>query len=296
MSKDVYEIMKDMGVSHGPMPQNFLREGSPIPGGVAGYVLTILFQRMARRDFNQKYKGQIVPLKAGQVCCSIRDIANVTEFTKKRVETAIKNLQKLGILGTVKGTGLRHNLTVYNIHLEQFRYADPESKGTTKGTVRGQYGDSTGTEIDTANTANTASPSPKGGEPSAAPDERVLSMDGRLFAEGRRILGPKAGGVVTKLKKALGPGKTFELLTSAEGKADPMAYVSAALRDAPLPPEEVPSGGIIRNPRKDGRGSGIRSSVRRYETPEQEKVGVEARKREAEEYYAEIEALRQASR
>lgn len=234
---DVYQILKDAGVAHGPMPQNCLREGSPLPGGAAGYVFLVLVNRMARKPGRQNYKGQIIELEAGEACCSLRDLAKVTGYTVKVVRTAVQNLKKYGILVPSKGTASKHNFDIFYIDLSLFNPANGHKVGHSKGTVRAQLGHSKGTQIDTAVTAvtaDTADQDPPGGTPpNGASDRKVVDIDAELYRIGKKLLGEKAGGQITKLKKQRGIGGTFELMKKAETKENPVEFIAAAISRGP---------------------------------------------------------------
>lgn len=272
------------------MPTYMLRDGSAIPGGVEGYVFLLLVNRMVTKAGSYRYKGLSVPLLENQVCCTLQDIANVTGYTVKRVRTAVKNLQEKSILVKAEGKATKSNLSIYTIDFSHFEKPEWQSSGQSKGKARAKQGQ---TELKTIETAQTETP--VGGGPSASPD-RVLDMDAKLFEEGRRILGKSAGGMIAKLKKAIGPGKTYELLMAAEKKSDPASYVAAAMRAATAKIEDVPIGQVIPNGRRDGRGSAARSVAPKNETEEEKQARVEAKMREVEAYYAELGQARQVAR
>ena len=57
-------------------------------------------------------------------------------------------------------------------------------------------------------------------------------LDAMLYRRGKSVLGDKAGGMITKLKKSAGLGGALEILDAARRKESPIEYVAGAIRSA----------------------------------------------------------------
>jgi len=66
----------------------------------------------------------------------------------------------------------------------------------------------------------------------AAEGASRLDLDAELYRHGKRLLGAKAGGVITELKRIKSVSGALEVIQAAQSKADPMEYVQAAIRNA----------------------------------------------------------------
>ena len=69
------------------------------------------------------------------------------------------------------------------------------------------------------------------------------AIDVVLYREGKSLLGKKAGGQITKLRKAFGGDceKSLEAIRLAATKEDPAEYVAGVIRAAPGAPVDVMS-------------------------------------------------------
>lgn len=107
------------------------------------------------REFNDF--GKIINLKVGQACLSYQEIADFCgplpgnnktnkKPTKKNAENSTLKIQKLDIMGRIKG----HVRNIYNItHIDTYKLflqAAKQYNGTHNGTIMGRYWDDNGTQ------------------------------------------------------------------------------------------------------------------------------------------------------
>lgn len=101
---------------------------------------------------------------------------------------------------------------------------DPANAGANAG-ANADTSTATATVVSKEDTLTGQEPPP--GDP---PDDKPPSLDKLLFDLGREVLGSKAGGVVTKLKKAKGEAGAYSVLEISRTKSNPMEYVQGAMR------------------------------------------------------------------
>lgn len=65
--------------------------------------------------------------------------------------------------------------------------------------------------------------------------QKPLSADALLFSEGKELLGPKAGGFITKLKQANGIEGARSLIAAAREKENPREWLGAVVGKLNLP-------------------------------------------------------------
>ena len=210
------------------LPVHCLRDGSPIAGGPEGYVFCVLVNRMAQKKGRVRYKNDFVELAEGEVCCSVRDLAKVTGYSVKVIRTSLKNLQKWSILVPVEGTHTPHNTTKYFIDLSVFGHSGGHSNGQTEGT-RGAHGGHT--DLDTK-ILRTDSPSESAvADQAENPKTDVVHIDAEFYRIGRKVLGEKQGGQLTKLKEMFGIGQALDLLNQAQHKDRPAEWIAGVLNN-----------------------------------------------------------------
>lgn len=84
--------------------------------------------------------------------------------------------------------------------------------------------------------------------PNGAVQDRDLDLDAELYKHGKRILGLKAGGVITRIRATFGVGQGLNLIEQASHKENPMEYVQRALRRGVEPDDRSRT-------RRDARGA-----------------------------------------
>ena len=90
-------------VPFGKVPAWVGDDNCPLSGAVEFGIIAILAARRAVRRRRFFYKGVEVWLEPGHVCVSQRDLAEKLKVDRKRIRTALNNLEKLQILGPPKG-------------------------------------------------------------------------------------------------------------------------------------------------------------------------------------------------
>lgn len=176
-----------------------------------------LIEEASYADREWRISGRIVTLERGQLCHSLRYIGQAWGWQKDRVARYLKRLESVSMICVKTATANATAESVISI-VNYARYqVSPDTNATADETGTRQQRDKT-KEIKEGN-------SPKGAQ---AP-----SSEKQVFDLGKQILGPKAGGVITQLRKALNydDPKALTILADAEGKSSPMQWVQGVIRE-----------------------------------------------------------------
>lgn len=157
------------------------------------------------------FRGHWFDLKRGQLATTVRDLAARYGMSKSSMQRFLDDLKS----GDMIRTELGHGRLVINVcNYDKYQTA-PERSGTDLGQ----------TDADSWDIEQQTNNSPKGETASPTPEKQVFDL-------GKRVLGPKAGGVITQLRKALNydDAKALTILGDAKGKSSPMEWVRGVIR------------------------------------------------------------------
>jgi hypothetical protein len=176
----------------------------------------------AWKDTEQRFRGNVVAVKRGQLFTSIRRLAEVWGWSKSSVHRFLTHLEQSGAAGTVSGTNSgtdsgtgRTLITVCNYSKYQ---AIVEKPGQSVGQSAGQ-------SWDIKEEDNTLSSLRSDKDAGASPD--VV-----LYQSARSVLGDRHIGSVTKLKNKTSVDQAQAVIDAARDKADPVSYFYGALKSA----------------------------------------------------------------
>jgi hypothetical protein len=159
-------------------------------------------------------KGVIIHLNRGQLSHSTRFMATKWQWSESKVRRFIKRRKNDAAIDAVSDAG-QLVITICNYE----RFQNPSKKVTQQVTQKATEERRKDKEI-----INTL-PSEEARTPSND------SLDKLLYQRGKDVLGPKAGGQVTKLKNAVGVGKALEVIEISTSKQNPAEYIAGAIRN-----------------------------------------------------------------
>lgn len=200
--------------------------------------------------------GQIIELQRGQLCYSVRYLAEAWGWSKSTVDRFLHRLQAESMLsltrsktGTASGTG-QFVITICNYDKYQ---TSGEDGGTADGTTVGQQWDSSGTNKNKGNKGNNrdidsegSSITPREGENEQAPspfDLKKLTFDhvcAHLVAHG--ISKTRAGSLTASWRKKHSDGQILDALRrcieASPAPPDPVTFIfqQLAYQTAPRNP------------------------------------------------------------
>jgi len=175
-----------------------------------------LFVHLLLRASYEANEWRGVTLKSGQVLTGRKQLAKELVLSERQIRTALKNLQTTNEV-TIKSTNKYSIISITNWS----KYQPKDKPATSKTPAYGPANDHT-QEVEEL--------FPKG-----IPTNRPPSPDKVLFDFGRVVLGEKAGGVITELKKQKGTDGAYKLLEEAEKKSNPMQWINACIRKKQKP-------------------------------------------------------------
>ena len=95
----------------------------------------------AWKDTTQRFKGQTVTIKRGQLFYSIRNLADILKWSKSRVARFLAQLEGGGMIGTESGTESGTSRSVITICKYDVYQFSPENTGQDAGQDAGQSWD-----------------------------------------------------------------------------------------------------------------------------------------------------------
>lgn len=78
--------------------------------------------------------------------------------------------------------------------------------------------------------ARTSTEPPVGGECTIQPEDSI-DLDAVFFRKGKALLGPKSGGMLSKLRATVGLGQALQIIDDAQRKDSPAEYIGACVRN-----------------------------------------------------------------
>lgn len=158
------------------------------------------------------FRGHWFDLKRCQLATTVRDLATRYGMSKSSMQRFLDDLKSGDMIRTELGHG---RLVISICNYDKYQTA-PERSGTDLGQ----------TDADSWDIEQQTNKSPKGETATPTPEKQVFDL-------GKRVLGPKAGGVITQLRKALNYDdvRALAILTDAEGKSSPMQWVQGVVRE-----------------------------------------------------------------
>lgn len=179
------------------------------------------------RDTKYDIKGKTITLKRGQLCASVRQLADEWGWSKSAVDRFITRLETETMIEREAGHG-KLVLTIRNYD----KYQDPlnskrDSTGTLGGTELGQ-------ERDTKEQGNKVITLPNGN--GAEDSDKVF------WESARSYLGNSKGGLIGKWVRDYGKAETARAITAAqvERAVDPVPYIERVLRGSKTMRSAVP--------------------------------------------------------
>jgi Bacterial regulatory proteins, gntR family len=187
---------------------------------------------------DRRIKRAVVPVGRGQSLVTERELAAELKLGRQQIRRAIANLKKGGLINprTNPQTNPETNpgwtlVTICNFERYQRLQpaANPETNPETNPTLRRKEEEE---EEESNVVALSCNDRASIGVGSIEPTSADSDLDAMLYRRGKSLLGDKAGGMITKLKKSAGLGGALEILDAARRKESPIEYVAGAIRSA----------------------------------------------------------------
>lgn len=186
-----------------------------------------LLLRAAWKDTPFRAGGEVFTLKRGQLCVSIRQLAEAWGWPKSTVDRFLTRLENGTMVERETGHG-RLVLTICNYEkYQQIKEGQRDSSGTLNETAAGQ-------QRDTKEQGNKIIPfsNENGGDFS----------DQQFWSNARAYLGSSKGGLIGKWCRDFGQPETARAITEAQlnRAADPVPYIERTLRRGKASGLEMP--------------------------------------------------------
>lgn len=179
------------------------------------------------RDTEYDIKGKTITLKRGQLCASVRQLADEWGWSKSTVDRFVTRLETETMIEREAGHG-KLVITICNYD----KYQDPisvkrDSSGTPDGTAAGQ-------QRDTKEQGNKIIPLPNG--------NGAADSDTAFWDSAKSYLGGNRGSLIGKWVRDYGKTETAKAITAAqlERAVDPVPYIERVLRKAKAGGWEMP--------------------------------------------------------